>query len=48
MLGGHVGLLADLGLMSQVAALARDVCHTFLSLKAETNSNVAKQNLFGG
>jgi len=33
MLGGHAGLLAELGLMSQIAALAREVCPIFSGLK---------------
>lgn len=37
MLDGHAGLLADLGLMAQVASLAREVCTTILSYKDEND-----------
>jgi hypothetical protein len=42
MLGGQAGLLAELGLMSQVAALAREVCPILLRCKAENNVAFSK------
>lgn len=46
MLDGHVGLLADLALMLQVAALARDVCAIASNVAHETDVRFSKTGPF--